>query len=122
MYWVKLGKVYKPRFLGPEREQLAGAFVIDPKEGSPPDRIFVMNIWMDPTGNEKHPFLESLTINGRSWPYTELIRPAVGGTLRWRIINASNRNHPMHLHGFYYDVLGRGNVLESTVFREEEKF
>ena len=48
--------------------------------------------------------LEALTINGKSWPYTERLRPNVGDTLRWRIINANYLNHPMHLHCFYYDV------------------
>ena len=28
-----------------EREQLAGAFIVDPPGGSPPDRVFVLNIW-----------------------------------------------------------------------------
>jgi manganese oxidase len=28
----------------------------------------------------------------------------VGDTLHWRVINANNDFHPMHLHGFYYRV------------------
>ena len=28
-----------------EREQLAGALIVDPVSGSPPDRVFVINIW-----------------------------------------------------------------------------
>jgi len=44
------------------------------------------------------------TINGRSWPNTERIHGTVGDSLRWRVINASQDTHPMHLHGFYYRV------------------
>jgi FtsP/CotA-like multicopper oxidase with cupredoxin domain len=97
-----------------EREQLSGAFIVDPPGGSPPDRIFMMNIWghkIDSTtyGN-------ALAINGRSWPYTERIRTQVGDTLHWRIINATERNHPMHLHGFYYRVDALGDGLTDTLY------
>ncbi|MDZ4792933.1 MAG: N-6 DNA methylase [Bacteroidota bacterium] len=32
-------------------------------------------------------------------------------------INASNRDHPMHLHGFNYHVLSLGSVLTNSVFK-----
>jgi FtsP/CotA-like multicopper oxidase with cupredoxin domain len=43
-------------------------------------------------------------INGRSWPHTKRLSATVGDTLRWRVINAANDFHPMHLHGFYFRV------------------
>ncbi len=43
-------------------------------------------------------------INGRSWPHTERLGATVGDTMRWRVINAANDVHPMHLHGFYFRV------------------
>jgi hypothetical protein len=43
-------------------------------------------------------------INGRSWPHTERISATVGDTVRWRVLNASQDIHPMHLHGFYFRV------------------
>lgn len=106
----------------PEREQLAGAFIIDPVGGSPPDRVFVMNIYSTPTDTTFHAygFVEALTINGLSWPFTERMTPAVGDTLRWRWINASDRGHPMHLHGFYYHVLSRGEELSDSIYGPEE--
>ena len=48
--------------------------------------------------------LFGFTINGRSWPKTERVSATVGDTLHWRVINASFDIHPMHLHGFFYDV------------------
>ncbi len=117
-YWVRLG-VGVDREFG-EREQLAGALIIDPEGGSPPDRIFVINIFSTPT-DTADVSLQALTINGYSWPFTERQRPSVGDTLRWRVINASNRNHPMHLHGFYYDVTSRGTLLQDTVYEPDDR-
>ena len=102
-----------------EREQLSGAFIIDPAGGSPPDRVLMLNIWgrrIDPKtyGN-------ALTINGRSWPYTERMTATVGDTLRWRVINATARNHPMHLHGFYFLVDSRGDIAADTGYSPENR-
>ena len=95
-----------------ERQQLGGALIVDPAGGSPPDRVFVINIWgrtIDSTtyGN-------ALAINGRSWPWTERIRAEMGDTLRWRVINTSVRPHPMHLHGFYFRLDALGNGLSDS--------
>ncbi|MBI1344589.1 MAG: multicopper oxidase domain-containing protein [Terrimonas sp.] len=116
LYWIQLGKGIDPD--DGEEEQLGAAFIIDPRGGSPADRVLVMNIFSTPidTALFANGYLESLTINGRSWPFTERMRPQVGDTVRWRVINSSNRNHPMHLHGFYYDVLSLGNMLTDHPF------
>ena len=62
-------------------------------------------------------YLEALTINGKSWPYTERITPSVGDTVRWRVINSSMRGHPMHLHGFNFTELSLGSVLSDSIFK-----
>jgi manganese oxidase len=96
-----------------EREQMAGALIVDPVGGSPPDRVFVINIW----GNtiDSATYGNALTINGRSWPWTERISAQTGDTLRWRVINASERNHPMHLHGFYFRLDAHGDGRSDVV-------
>ena len=102
-----------------EREQVSGAFIVDPAGGSPPDRVLVLNIWgrtIDP-----QTYGNALTINGRSWPYTERMTATVGDTLRWRVINATARNHPMHLHGFYYRVDSRGDIAADTVYSPDDR-
>ena len=96
----------------PERESAAGALVVDPAEGSPPDRIFVINIWGNPVDSSG--YANAVAINGRSWPWTERLTANVGDTLRWRWVNASIRNHPMHLHGFYFTLDARGNGLSDS--------
>lgn len=120
LYWARTEQDLPPE---EEREQLAGAFIIDPVGGSPPDRIFVINIFSTAIDRSlhEHGWLEALTINGLSWPYTEIQRPAVGDTVRWRVVNASGRKHPMHLHGFFYDVTSSGGVLEDTVYEPGDR-
>jgi hypothetical protein len=61
------------------------------------DRIFVINIWGDSNSGS---YRNALTINGKSWPYTERLSVTLGETVRARLVNASGRDHPMHLHGF----------------------
>ena len=89
-----------------EREQLSGALVVDAKGARTDDRIFVLNLWSDPAPDGSA--LNALAINGRSWPYTERLVATRGDTLRWRIVNGTQREHPMHLHGFYYRMLSEG--------------
>ena len=90
------------------RGLLVGALVVDSASAVTPahDRIFVMtmapdSIAADPGGT---PGFLTFAINGRSWPHTERIAATVGDTAHWRIINASNDVHPLHLHGFYFRV------------------
>jgi len=92
--------------------QLGGAIVVDPREGSPADRVFVISSFGEPfeppaTGSTKsHIF----AINGSSWPYTEKLHHEVGDRVRWRFINLSGGPHAMHLHGFYYTVEATGDI------------
>ena len=104
---------------GDERETSSGAFIVDPRAGSPPDRIWMMNIWGHTVDTST--YQNALAINGRSWPYTEPITTTVGDTLRWRIINATVRPHPMHLHGFFFRVDGRGDAFTDTAYTDDGK-
>jgi FtsP/CotA-like multicopper oxidase with cupredoxin domain len=104
---------------------LAGAIVIDTAGVNAPvrDRVLVIMAlpdtqWVDGVNSLGHkPTLSDLaalrrgiggrfsyTINGLSWPNTERIAATVGDTLHWRVINASDQLHAMHLHGFYFRV------------------
>lgn len=102
-----------------EEQQLGGGFIIDPKGGSAPDRVFVINnagYYID-TALFKNGYMESLTINGGSWPNSEMITPSVGDTIRWRVINSSKRSHPMHLHGFNFILQSLGSVLSDSAIK-----
>jgi FtsP/CotA-like multicopper oxidase with cupredoxin domain len=102
-----------------EREETGGAFVIDPDGIVAPDRIFVINIWGDPIDSTT--YSNALAINGKSWPFTERISATVGDTLRWRVVNSTARNHPMHLHGFYFRVDARGSGSSDSLYTPAER-
>jgi FtsP/CotA-like multicopper oxidase with cupredoxin domain len=101
-----------------EREHAAGAFIIDPPGGSPPDRILVINIRAD--SGESGAYRNALAINGLSWPHTERFDALTGDTVRWRVINGSSRTHPMHLHGFYFSVESRGSPQSDTLLPPDQ--
>jgi FtsP/CotA-like multicopper oxidase with cupredoxin domain len=102
-----------------EREQLVGALVVDPAGVRPADRIFVINIWGEP--KDSATYRNALAINGKSWPYTERITATLGDSVRWRVINGSARNHPMHLHGFYFRIDARGTFFADTLYSPAER-
>lgn len=109
MYYATPGSVdYDIR----EREQLSGAFVIDKRGALADDRIVMINIWGEPVGEKD--YRNAVAINGKSWPHTERMNVNVGDSVKWRVINASVRPHPMHLHGFYFRVDSRGTHLADT--------
>ena len=98
---------------------LDGALIVD-RAGTvpPPDRVFVIERWI-PAGDTTDDAItayELFTFNGRPWPYAERLTYDVGDSVRWRIINASNDVHPLHLHGFFYRVDARGDLQQDTVY------
>lgn len=124
LYAAVLGKHPIDRRLANEREQVAGAFIVDPPGPVTPDRVFMINIWGSRVDSaEYYPidYRNAITINGRSWPWTERMETTAGDTLHWRVINASGRVHPMHLHGFYYRVDSRGFGATDTTYAPEDR-
>jgi FtsP/CotA-like multicopper oxidase with cupredoxin domain len=90
---------------------LTGALVVDSAQSSVRrDRVFLIHLITDSLltlGNGAVVIQNRraiLGINGRSWPHTERLNASVGDSLHWRVINASNAVHPIHLHGFYFRV------------------
>ena len=100
--------------------QLFGAFIIDPadKKPDPKERIMMISLWnnnikFDSTMNEQ------ASINGLTWPFTERLTYNEGEEVNWKVINASNQQHPMHLHGFYYTVNSHGNLYKDSASNKE---
>jgi len=102
-----------------EREQLAGGLVVDSAGSNANDRVFVMNIWGE--FKDSTLYRNALAINGRSFPWNERIIATVGDSLRWRVINATVRRHPMHLHGFYFLQEASGNLFADTVLSRSDR-
>jgi len=103
--------------------QLSGAFIVDPAGVKPADHVFVIGVWLDSlTVNGVRDEHEIPTINGKMFPYTESFTYAVGDSVRWRVINASDRFHPMHLHGFFYRVDALGDATRDTTFAPDRRW
>jgi manganese oxidase len=111
--------------------ELAGAFVVDPPAGpAAPDRIIVITEWTDLTAQQLGQIMSAddptevfvdvkprltFVMNGLSWPATERFEYQRGDQVRWRVINLSSQSHPLHLHGFYFDVDSVGNGQRDTI-------
>jgi FtsP/CotA-like multicopper oxidase with cupredoxin domain len=63
----------------------------------------------------------TFVINGLSWPATERFAYTLGERVRWRVINLSSQPHPLHLHGFYFEVHSLGNGLRDSRFEEAHR-
>jgi FtsP/CotA-like multicopper oxidase with cupredoxin domain len=97
-YWATTTGVTSIANLTPVETELAGALVVDPPGATVRDRVFVIG---RRSGTGIRPVL---TINGKSWPYTEHFTFTEGDTTHWRWVNTSTSAHSMHMHGFYYHV------------------
>ena len=105
---------------------LHGALAIDPAgaTGTPDDRILVISGAgvLDSTSVSGLTPETALTINGVEWPHTERFAVAQGDTLRWRWINLTDLDHPMHLHGFHFRVDARGDGGRDTLYAPERRW
>lgn len=90
--------------------QLNGAFIVDPPGPRADDRIFVISLWRKP--GSAPGLVDIGAVNGRSWPFGEILDHRVGDTVRWRIVNLSLDQHAMHLHGMYFRVRASGDGLQ----------
>ena len=105
--------------------EMAGALIVDPPGGPlAPDRVFVITEWSSLTPQQLRAVVAAddsgvafaklqpgvaFMINGLSWPATERLRYQLGESVHWRVINLSSQAHPMHLHGFYFEVDSLGD-------------
>ena len=97
---------------------LAGTFVIDPPRAEQrfaKDRTMVISEWTaDAESGRTRGVMEMegmlpnfFTINGKSFPATETVRVRAGERTLFRIVNAGQLAHPMHLHGTAFRVVAR---------------
>jgi FtsP/CotA-like multicopper oxidase with cupredoxin domain len=126
LYW---GSTTQSLYKYPHEQDalLSGGLVLD-EPGAAPDpdeRIFVLHEYLQPAPDftlENFSVLRgTLAINGLSWPYTERLAYDLGQRVRWRVINGSLFAHPMHLHGFHFDVTARSNGRREVRYAPEER-
>ena len=124
-YWARTTDLFKA---GPitlqepvlEDAQLNGAYIVDPPGTVVPDRVFVVNL-MFGLEDALHDGFEIVSFNGKSYPYTEPLEYAADDTIRWRVINPGFSDHPMHLHGAFYQVLSLGNFEADTSYASGDR-
>lgn len=107
LYWAATEPGRIPLTRDPAEVPLSGAFIVDVPGVENRDRVFVLGEWAKNLMTRRLQWV--LTINGKTWPYTERLRATQGQPEHWRILNATNGPHPMHLHGFYFHVEGVGD-------------
>lgn len=120
------------QFRAVDDTQLSGAFIVDPPGAAPDaDRVFVITEWGSLTRDELEHIAEQddpgatflklrpdmlFLINGRSWPHTERLTYREDDRVRWRVVNLSTQAHPMHLHGFYFEVDSLGDGMREQAY------
>ena len=61
------------------------------------------------------------TINGHSFPSTDVLEAKLGERVRIRLVNAGQAPHPMHLHGYHFRVIGTdGKPMPETAIYEKD--
>jgi FtsP/CotA-like multicopper oxidase with cupredoxin domain len=99
-----------------------GAFIVDEPGVPIRDRVIFISMMVDTTRIPLRAGFTSVlaTLNGKSWPHTERFTHDVGDSIVWRVINGSLIPHPMHLHGFYFDVLSRGTAVADSIYTPQQ--
>lgn len=116
LYWATTsGKSMEKR--DDAETSLSGAFVVDDPQTKKDDRILVIGFWTKGGPGDD----SFLSINGKSWPYTERLSYKIGETAKWRILNPTESDHAMHLHGFYFTVDGVGNGERFEKYAMEQR-
>src|SRR5215467_10913406 len=126
LYWASRNDAETTVQRRAEDGQLNGAFVVDPRNDAGrtnADRILMITDWtiVDDDTVEPPAYREVFAINGLSWPHTERLTYRTAETVHWRLINASDSNHPMHLHGFYFRVDSAGDTEMDTVYADDQR-
>ncbi len=100
--------------------QLVGVLQVGvPRAG---ERLFALNVFemLLDSSNAKSD-VPLWAINGRMWPSTERLAYDIGDTVRWRIVDLSFDEHPMHLHGFFYTVDGRSTWTTDSMYAPDDR-
>lgn len=101
-----------------------GPLVVDSAGGGPDpnEQVMLITRWADfATDPGTWDISWRMMINGRAWPATERLEYTVGDSVTWRIINTSLHAHPMHLHGFYFELHARGDQAGDSTFAPGER-
>ncbi len=130
-YWATTMGMPLP-FRAADDTQLSGAFIVDAVGTTPEsDRVLVITDWTSITREQlQHVATQDdpgrtflamkpdvqFFVNGLAWPHTERLTYGVNESVRWRVVNLSSQVHPMHLHGFYFEIDSLGDGVRDARF------
>ena len=103
--------------------QLHGVIVVDPPSTKVVnERVFVIS-WYTTIDPKSKSGIDrtTMTINGLSWPHTERLDYAQGDSVHWRVVNMTELDHPMHLHGFYFRMDAKGDGVNDSLYTTDQK-
>ena len=118
LYWASTTKG-PLLFRAGDEGLMSGAFIVDGPKADTSDRIFVIGVWYKEL--YRPGFEGILTLNGKSWPHTERLQAQIGNAEHWRIVNTTPLEHPMHLHGFFFNVEALGDGENERQLSEGER-
>jgi FtsP/CotA-like multicopper oxidase with cupredoxin domain len=120
--------VAKRGAFGPGRDaedsQLHGVIIVDPPNAKrdPKERVMAISFYFIENPASRTGFLKgTMAINGLSWPHTERLDYTQGDSAHWRIVNLTEIDHPMHLHGFYFRLDALGDSRVDTLYGVSRK-
>ena len=104
--------------------QLNGVIIVDPPNVKPDVNERTMAIsWRCTIDPASRSGLDrcTMTINGQSWPHTERLNYTQGDSVHWRVVNFTEIDHPMHLHGFYFRVNAKSDGVADTLYSADQR-
>ena len=107
-----------------EDDQLVGLIIVDAPNVKPdPSEHALAITWACRVDPASRSGLDRCTmaINGRSWPHTEHLAYTQGDSIRWRVINLTELDHPMHLHGFFFRVNSKGDGVSDSIYTPDQR-
>jgi len=128
------GSYFYHSHMRPDRQQafgLYGALIVHPRDttAEPPadiDYVVQLQEWLNRDGLTYPAMIMEgalpnyFTINGKSYPSTDVIHMRVGQRVKFRLIGTNNNFiHPMHMHGGPFTVVARDGVTLSPGARFE---
>lgn len=103
--------------------QLGGVIAIDPPGPVPDDHIFAITSYstLDSTTVSGLGPNAIIAFNGLGWPHTPRIEMSQGDTVRWRFVNLTPFEHPLHLHGAYFRVDAKGDGHADSTYAPADR-
>ena len=126
------GSYFYHSHMRPDRQQafgLYGALIVHPRDTTAEpaadiDYVVQLQEWLNRDGLTYPAMIMEgalpnyFTINGKSYPSTDVIHMRVGQKVKFRIIGTNNNFiHPMHMHGGPFTVVARDGVTLSPAAR-----